>query len=153
MTPQRYDGPALALDRKPKRMSILESCVSVAILSTAAMIAAPSLMRARETYELEAAARQVAGQLQSTRIKAVSRNEDCRIRITSEISYVIECQDPAWRTDQSILLRRGFRIAATASPEFHHRGNVSPAATITIWDSRGRSKRVIVNITGRVRVE
>ena len=134
-------------------MSLLESCVSVAIVSTVTVIAAPSLMRARESYELDAAARQVASHLQSARIKAVSRNQDCRIRVDSQATYLIECQDALWRVDENIVLRRGFRIAATASPEFHRRGNVSPAATITIWDTGGRSKRVIVNITGRVRVE
>src|SRR5262245_32626854 len=134
-------------------MSILESCVSIAIVSTVAMISLPSLMRARESYELDATARQVASHLQSTRIKAVSRNQDCRIRITSAVSYLVECQDPAWRTDQNFVLPAGFRVAATASPEFHRRGNVSPAATITVWNGRGASRRVVVNIAGRVRVQ
>ena len=40
-------------------MSLLESCLTVALISTATMIAVPSLMRARESYELEATARRV----------------------------------------------------------------------------------------------
>ena len=48
---------------------------------------------------------------------------------------------------------KGFRIAANASPQFHKRGNASPAGTITISDSHLKSRRVIVNITGRVRVD
>jgi type II secretory pathway pseudopilin PulG len=134
-------------------MSLVECCISVAIVAAGAMAVMPSLTGARKTYELEAAARQIAGQLQKTRIRAVSRNEDCRIRVTSETSYIIECQDPLWRIDESVALQKGFRMTATASPEFHHRGNVSPSATITVWDSGGRSKSVIVNITGRVRLQ
>jgi hypothetical protein len=134
-------------------MSLLESCLTVALISTATMIAVPSLIRARESYELEATARQVAGKMQLTRIKAVSRNRDCRIRVNSEVSYIIECEDPLWRPDETVILPRGFRITANASPQFHRRGNASPAATISVWDSRGRSKRVIVNITGRIRVD
>ncbi|HYR86549.1 MAG TPA: hypothetical protein VE422_20850 [Terriglobia bacterium] len=134
-------------------MTLLESCVAVAIVSIAAMAAVPSLIRAREIYELDATARQVAGKMQSTRILAVSRNRDCRVRVTSEVSFLIECEDSSWRTEESVVLPRGFRITANASPRFHRRGNASPTATISLWDSRSRSKRVIVNITGRVRVE
>jgi Tfp pilus assembly protein FimT len=134
-------------------MSLLESCVAVAIISTAAMVAVPSLVRAREIYELEATARQVAGKMQSTRILAVSRNRDCRVRVTTDVSFLIECEDSFWLTEESVVLPRGFRITANASPRFHRHGNASPTATISVWDSRSRSKRVIVNITGRVRVE
>ncbi|PYS55106.1 MAG: hypothetical protein DMG13_05505 [Acidobacteria bacterium] len=134
-------------------MSLLESSVSVAILSAASIIAVPSLMRARESYELSAAARQVAGKMQLTRIKAVAGNRDCRIRLNSGVSLVIECEDVSWRSEESFVLPRGLRMTASASPEFHRHGNASPAGTIVIWNSAGHSKRVIVNIAGRVRVD
>jgi len=134
-------------------MTLLESCVSLAILAAAVMVAVPSLMRARESYQLDAAARQVAGKMQLTRIKAVAGNRDCRIRLPSDVSLVIECQDAFWHPEESFPLPRGLRMTASASPEFHRHGNASPAATIVIWNSAGRSKRVIVNIAGRVRVE
>jgi hypothetical protein len=134
-------------------MSLLESCASIAIVSTLVLFAAPSLMRARENYELDAVARQVAGKMQWTRIKAISRNRDCRIRVSSPTTYVIECQYPDWRPDETVVLPRGFRITSSASPEFHLRGNVAPSATFTVWNSRSRTKLVTVNITGRVRVQ
>lgn len=134
-------------------MTLLESCVTLAVISVTALIAVPSLVRSRENYQLDATARQVAGNMQSARIKAVTRNRDCRLRVTSAVSYVIECEDPVWKRDENVVLPRGFRINASASPEFHRRGNVSPAATITVWNSSGRSKRVIVNITGRIRLD
>lgn len=134
-------------------MSLLESCASVAIVATFVVFAAPSLIRARENYQLDVLARQVAGKMQWTRIKAISRARDCRMRVNSETSYVIECEDPVWRTDENVGLPRGFRITANASPQFHKRGNASPSGTLTVWDSHSKSKRVIVNITGRVRVE
>jgi Tfp pilus assembly protein FimT len=134
-------------------MSLLESCVSIALISTVALFAAPSLMKARENYHLDALARQVAGKMHSTRIKAISRNRDCRMRVDSAASYVIECQDPVWRTDEIVVMPRGFRITATAAPEFHPRGNVAPTATLIVWDAHSRTKRVVVNITGRVRVD
>jgi hypothetical protein len=75
------------------------------------------------------------------------------MRVSSPTSYVVECQYPEWRADEAVVLPAGFRITATASPEFHVRGNVAPTATLTVWDKRSKTKRVIVNITGRVRVD
>ena len=108
-------------------MSLLESCASVAIILTFAVFAAPSLIRARDNYQLDAVTRQVAGNMQWTRIKAISRSRDCRVRVNSETSYVIECQDPNWSTDEIVVLPRSFRITANASPQFHKRGNASPS--------------------------
>jgi hypothetical protein len=134
-------------------MTLLESCASLAIVCTVAVFSAPSLIKARETYHLDAVARQVAGKMQHTRIKAISGNRDCRIRVSSPTSYVVECQDAAWLVNETINLPKGFRITSTASPEFHARGNVAPTATLTIWDTHAKSRRAIVNITGRVRVD
>ena len=134
-------------------MTLLESCAGIALLSASVIFAAPSLMKARDNYLLDAVARQVAGRMQWTRIKAISRYRDCRMRVNSPTSYVIECQDPTWQADEIVTLPRGFRITATATPEFHVRGNVAPAATLIVSDAHSHTKRVIVNITGRVRVD
>jgi Tfp pilus assembly protein FimT len=134
-------------------MTLLESCASIAIVSTVVIFAAPSLIRARENYQLDAVARQVAGRMQWTRIKAISRNRDCRVRVNSASSYVIECERSAWETDETVGMPQGFHISANASPQFHKRGNASPSGTLTISDRHAKTRRVIVNITGRVRVE
>ena len=134
-------------------MSLLESCLSVAIISTIIMVAVPSLLRSHEVYVLNAAARQVATKMHSARINAVSRNRDCRLRVTSEVSYVIECEEPTWIPVERVATPSGIHIVANNRPEFHKRGNVSPMATITLWDSAGRQKSVIVNNAGRVRVQ
>jgi Tfp pilus assembly protein FimT len=134
-------------------MSLLESCLAVAVISVAAMIAIPSLMKARETYELDAVARQVAGKMQSARLKAVSRNQDCRVRANSEVSLMVECKDAAWIPDDILVVPPGFRISANAAPQFHRRGNASPTATVSVWNRNSRTRRIIVNIAGRIRVE
>ena len=134
-------------------MSLLETCASVAIISTVVFFAAPSLIRARENYELDLTARQVAEKLAWTRIKAISRNRNCRLRVISNVSFVIECSGSVWQTDETVTLPRGFQLAATAAPQFHRHGNAAPAGTITIWDRHLNSRQVVVNITGRVKVE
>jgi Tfp pilus assembly protein FimT len=134
-------------------MSLIELCAGVAIISGTVIFTAPSLVRARENYQLDAVSRQVSARLQWTRIKAIGGNRDCRVRVPSEASYVVECRGPQWRTEATVTLPQGFHITANAAPEFHTRGNVSPSATLTVWNPRMKSKRIIVNITGRVRVE
>jgi hypothetical protein len=134
-------------------MSLLEICIGLGILSLLVFFAAPSLVRARDNYELDQTTRQVAGQMEWTRLKAITRDQDCRFRLTSNTSYVIECKGFNWLADETITLPRGFQITASAAPQFHKRGNAAPAATITVWDAKFNSKNVVVNITGRVRVE
>jgi len=134
-------------------MTLLESSVAVVVISVTVVVAIPSLIRARESYELESTVRQVAGNLQSARVKAVSRNRDYRVRVTSQVTYAIEREDPPWKIDETLLVPRGFHITANASPQFHRRGNASPAATFTVWSPSGRSKMIVVNITGRIRIQ
>lgn len=128
-------------------------CLSVGIFTVMAFFAAPPLIQARNSYQLDQVTRQVAANTQWARVKAISRSRDCRVRVISNTSYVTECLDPVWITDQTITLPVGFQISANASPDFHKRGNAAPAATLTIRDSHGNSKQVVINITGRVRVQ
>src|SRR4030095_10547927 len=102
-------------------MSLLESLVSVAIISTVVMFAVPSLIKARENYQLDAVARQVAGKMQWTRIKAISRNRDCRMRVSSPSSYVVECQYPEWQADENVVLPAGVRTHTAGPTEGHAR--------------------------------
>jgi len=102
---------------------------------------------------LRSAAHDVATKMYAAKIAAITRNRDCRLRVTSAASYITECQSSVWEPLETITLPRGITISANARPEFHRRGNVAPAATITVWDSLGHSVRVIVNINGRVRIQ
>ena len=135
-------------------MTLVETCTAVVIVSGVLFFAAPSLMRVRDNYQLDQTARQVAGQLQWARIKAISRDEDCRLRLLSTTSYVIECKSSTlWAADETVALTSGFQITGNATLVFHKRGNAAPAATFTIWDRHFNSKSVVINITGRVRVQ
>jgi len=134
-------------------MSLTETCLGLAIAASVMVIATPSLLRAREEYVLRSAAHDVAAKMYSAKIAAITRNRDCRLRVTSAVSYVIECQGAVWEPIDTVTLPRGVTITANARPEFHRRGNVAPAATISVWDSAGHSVRVIVNINGRVRIQ
>jgi Tfp pilus assembly protein FimT len=117
------------------------------------IIAVPSLWRSRDDYVLNGAARQVAARMHLTRIEAVRRNRDCRLRVTSDVSYAIECEEFGWIPVEHFLTPQGVQIAANNRPEFHKRGNVAPTAAITLFNRTGRQKRVIVNNAGRIRIQ
>ncbi len=134
-------------------MTLTEALIAVTILLTSMAIAIPSLLQARETWELQSAARMVESRMQSARIHAVTRNRDCRINLISSSTYAVECQRSSWDNIETVSLPRGMTVSANARPEFHERGNVAPTATITVWNSKGRSLRVIVNVNGRVRIQ
>ena len=134
-------------------MSLSESCVAAVVISTVMAAALPSMNRARQTYVLRSTASDVAARLQFARISAVSRSCDCRLVVTSAATYVIECDDGSWQTILRLTVPRGITVEANARPEFHRRGNVSPTATITLRNTAGALRRVIVNVNGRVRIQ
>ncbi len=135
-------------------MTFTESCVAAAVVSTLMAIAAPSLIRAKDTYTLSSAAHEVAAKMHATRISAIVRNQDCRLTVTSATSYIMECQSgPVWQIVERMVLSEDINLTANARPEFHRRGNVSPTGTFTLTSPSGRAVRVVVNVNGRVRIQ
>jgi type II secretory pathway pseudopilin PulG len=135
-------------------MSLTESCIAAVVVSTVMAVALPSVNRARQTYTLRSAAQDVAARMHFARIAAISRNRDCRLVVTSSVSYVIECDDDgSWRAIEHLATPRGITLSANARPEFHRRGHVSPTATFTLRNTAGAIRRVIVNVNGRVRIQ
>ena len=135
-------------------MSLTETCLAFAVAGALMAVSTPSLIRSRESYLLNAAARDVATRLYRARAHAVAETQDCRVRISSPTSYLLECGSAAaWTLIERIDLLNGMTITANARPEFHPRGNVAPTATISVWDSAGHLKKIVVNINGRVRIQ
>ena len=133
-------------------MSLTESCIAAALVSTVMAVSLPSINRARKIYRLRSAAHEVASKMHAARIAAIMRNRDCRMRVTSPVSYVIECEDSAWELIERMAVPEGVTVQANASPEFRRRGNVVPTATFTLRNETGMI-RVIVNVNGRVRLQ
>jgi Tfp pilus assembly protein FimT len=134
-------------------MSLVETCISVAVISVVTIVAIPSLLQSREDYVVQSAAHDVASKMHTARIRAISRNIDCRLRVISSATYAIECLDPVWAVTETIVLPKGMTIVQNTPPEFHRLGNVVPTATITVSNAKGRQKKVIVNNGGRIRIQ
>ena len=133
--------------------SLPEVSVVVAVIAVLATMTAPALQRAWQSYGLTAAAAEVRTALHRTRIRAVMGNQDCRVRVTSAATYLIECETPDWTPIAFYRLGKGFTITANNRPEFHPMGNVAPMATITVWNERGQNRRIITSRGGRIRTE
>jgi Tfp pilus assembly protein PilE len=133
--------------------SLLETCIAITIVGVLTTVAVPPILQAHQTYGLYAAASQVRTELHRARILAIVRNQDCRLRVTSSVTYLLECQTPRWVTIAFHQMATGFTITANNRPEFHPMGNVGPMATISVWNKNGLRKRIITSRSGRVRTE
>jgi Tfp pilus assembly protein FimT len=134
-------------------VTLFEACVVAAIIGLLSTIGVPRIRAVQEYFELRAAAFEVRSELHRTRILSITRNQDCRLRVTSPSTYLLECQTPAWLPIEFHTVRAGHAVRANNRPEFHPRGNVAPMATITLSNAAGDQKRLIVNRSGRVRME
>ncbi len=133
--------------------SLLEACVVIAIVSSLTMIAVPSFIEARQHWLLQSAAYQIRSELHYARVQSIMRMQDCRLRVTSPVTYRVECQTPAWLPLRYGTMPRKLTVTANNRPEFHPLGNVSPMASIFVWNERGARMRVVVSRSGRVRIE
>ena len=104
--------------------SLLEACVVVAIISSLTMIAVPSLVEARQHWLLQSAAYQIRSELHYARVQSIMRMQDCRLRVTSPVTYRIECQTPAWLPLRYGKMPPKLTVTANNRPEFHPLGNV-----------------------------
>jgi type II secretory pathway pseudopilin PulG len=134
-------------------MSLVEAGLVVAVIAVLSLILIPPVNEAQQSFGLTAAALQVRTELHRARILAITRNQDCRLRVTSPRSYLIECQTPDWIPIAFHDLPESYTVAANNRPEFHPLGNVGPMATITVSDAAGRRMRLIVSRSGRIRME
>lgn len=127
--------------------------IAVLIIGFITLIAVGPFRQAQQHFQFESSAYRVRSELHRIRVLAIVRNEDCRFRVTSPTTYVVECQTPEWVTLNTHQMPRDFLISANNAPEFHPRGNAGPMGTIRVWNPDGDQKRVIVSRSGRVRTE
>jgi type IV fimbrial biogenesis protein FimT len=148
--------------------TLLELMVTVAIISITATIAIPNLADMLKEYKLRSAARDVVSTLESMKLRAVKEKIDTKIIIdpvqdTYE-AFVDSIDDdaPEWDGSETFhtknLSTDSLDISSTfASPAnvfgFNSRGlPATGVGTITITKDATRSKQIIVNMAGNIRV-
>ena len=146
---------------KQAGFTLIEIIVAFAILTIAASIAVPGLLSQMPKWRLNGAARQVMGDLMAARMKAVKLNHRVKVFFVNRHQYRI-CDD-AYEDDTVTDLEGDVEnrdihnrypdvaITSANDPVFSSRGTAANR-TITLKNSSG-SKDIIVNITGRVRID
>ena len=159
--------------KKQRGITLVESCVTLAVAAIVATGAAPSMGQLLDTRRLDGAASQLLSDLQFTRISAMARNQRIRFSLQADATgscYVIHtgsadacrcgesgpaiCENAASeiRTVRLPLSDRVLVKANVASILFDPvHGTSTPTGTVRVIGSNGREVRQIVNVMGRVR--
>ncbi len=151
--------------------TLLEVVIALSLLGIlAAMLSLQFAPLLAQTH-LHDATRQMVANLQYVRMKAVSQNRRLRVTFRPTTSdYIVDRdEDGVWQrqllyshsveevAEATIPLPRSVRIAAVNSSGdivFLPRGAVDGGISITLGaTSGGETRRVVVNLAGRVRVE
>ena len=145
--------------------TLIEMMVVIGILVIITSIAIPNFMSLLPGIRLNGAARQVMGDLMAARMKAVKLNKNTQVFFDSGgIQYKI-CNDDA---DSGTTVYDGegdvenrniqtnyhdVSFSSNVNPSFSPRGTANSWGTITLTNSESKQKKVVVLITGRVKIE
>ncbi len=148
-------GSAERLRCTERGFSMLEVLIVIGVILIITVVALPSLIDASDEYRLTAVAGQVVGNLNNARIRAINRNDDYRMTISSTTRYTLQAYvSSTWTTEDSYDLPAGFTIGTNGTlVEFHARGNATPYRVFQITNPNGDTKDVIVELSGRIHAQ
>lgn len=132
--------------------TLMELLAAIGVASILMAIAIPSFLSTLPSIRLTDAARQVATDLQQTRMKAIAQSIPYQVSFSSS-SYVLQkCNGTCTNDGGTIALPDGITATASSVPQFQPRGNAATDATITL--SNGTSNTwVCVKIVGRINIQ
>jgi Tfp pilus assembly protein FimT len=127
------------------------------VVGVLAAFATPHLGRWLVTTGVDAAAREIATDLQLGKMRAISQNTRYRINFDPANNTYQVRKDVAgiWQDvgDPKSLPAGVDLVSATATPTFQTLGTAPGGATITLRNAQGRTRTITVSFAGRVKVE
>ena len=132
-------------------LTVVELMIVMAILTICFAIAMPNITLFSSGYKLKAATREVATDLQLTRLLAVKENKTFQVIFDSNSYQVIRLSDGIVAKSRSFGPEYPDLNLTNVSITFDPRG-ISNGNTVTVANARG-TKNVSVAPTGRVMIE
>ena len=136
--------------------------IVIAIMGIMATMAIPSYRTFMSQKRLNGAARQVMSDLMNARMKAVSKNNECKVFFVNNHQYTIlddvdndGTADSGEATETKDIQTNYYDVTITSSsanPIFFPRGTASPGATVTVHNTSGDKYVIVTSNTGRVRI-
>ncbi len=140
--------------------TLVEILVTIAIFAILAAIAIPNWGTLVPGFRLNSAARQVATEQQAARNRAMAQYRRIKVVFDTATTYSVEREENPGVGDYAVIsgpksLPSGITATFDGTPVFQTRGNIDPAATITITltNSKGATTRVVVSSTGLVDIQ
>jgi prepilin-type N-terminal cleavage/methylation domain-containing protein len=145
------------LHRHDHAFTTVELLIVMMIVGILATFLTPQLGRWLTTVRVDAAARELASELQLSKIRAISENTCYRISFDSvNDSYVVQKEVVGGWQDVSApkSLPNGVDlVSATTDPVFQTLGTTPGGATIRLRNPQGRQRTIRVSFAGRVKME
>ena len=143
--------------RKSRGTTLLDVVIASGIMLVLLAVGVPNLSRLRSPYALAGATRQIAADLQATRLRAIARNVSYRVNFdVAHGSYTIErSQAGSWVADSAPQpLPRGTQLGTVSpgNPVFDTRGMLPAQVTVPVTVSGSGSRTVTVNVLGKTTI-
>jgi len=138
-----------------KGFTILETLVAAGVSGALLVAATPNLSSALGAAQLQSASRSTAQYVRLARAIAVGKNLSSRIVVNGSTLTTQVLRAGTWTdTGTPLALTNGTTVSAVSpSPSalaFSTQGTTSGTVTITLRDSRGDTKNLVVSILGSV---
>ena len=143
--------------RKSRGTTLLDVVIASGIMLVLLAVGVPNLSRLRSPYALAGATRQIAADLQATRLRAIARNVSYRVNFdVAHGSYTIErSQAGSWVADSAPQpLPSGAQLGTVSpgNPVFDTRGMLAAQVTVPVTVSGSGSRTVTVNVLGKTTI-
>lgn len=145
----------IAFSRSNRGQGLVELLVVLGLVGIVAGGAAPGIRRINQEWELWGCAHMLENSLQWARMHAISTNDSLALMIDEGGRRFYWLDPDGTRYENSVrYLPAGVRIVQSPRRplRFYQHGNAVPAGTFVVQGAAG-SYRVVVNVTGRIRMQ
>jgi prepilin-type N-terminal cleavage/methylation domain-containing protein len=138
--------------------SLTEVLTSVAILAILSLTAMPVFSDIQQQYNLRGAARRIYSNMQRARIAAVVRNARHRAQVNSDGLVYLQEYDIVtgqWQDLSASALPNdtpGIYVTGASQVVFSPDGTALDPAVLTVLNSTGMQKRILINRSGSIEI-